>query len=129
MRPSILDPRTMSVGRITTAGAISEFPLPSAYKFLSGITAGPDGALWFTGVDDKKLGRMTTTGEFAELSAPSSTGPLITSGPDGALWYVDGHKRRIVRITTTGTVTEFPQPLAQNLIGLTPGPGRRTLVH
>ena len=112
----------MSVGRITSAGAISEFPLPSASKFLSGITAGPDGALWFTEVNDKKLGRMTTAGKFTELPVPSSTGPLITAGPDGALWYVDGHKRRIVRITTTGTVTEFPQPLAQNLIGLTPGP-------
>ena len=56
MRPSILDPRTMSVGRITTAGAISEFPLPSAYKFLSGITAGPDGALWFTGLMTKNSG-------------------------------------------------------------------------
>jgi virginiamycin B lyase len=122
VRPSMVDPWTMSVGRITTAGTISEFPLPSASKLLSGITAGPDGALWFTEVNDKKIGRMTTTGEFTELPVPSSTGPQITAGPDGALWYVDGHKRRIVRITTTGTVTEFPQPLAQNLIGLTPGP-------
>jgi len=68
----------MSVGRITSAGAISEFPLPSASKFLSGITAGPDGALWFTEVNDKKLGRMTTAGKFTELPVPSSTGPLIT---------------------------------------------------
>jgi virginiamycin B lyase len=120
--PPVRHPWTMSVGRITTAGAISEFPLPSAYKLLSGITAGPDGALWFTEVNDQKLGRMTTTGEFTELPVPSSTGHLITAGPDGALWYIDGHERRIVRITTTGTVTEFPHPLAQNLIGLTPGP-------
>jgi virginiamycin B lyase len=112
----------MSVGRITTAGAISEFPLPSAYLVLDGITAGPDGALWFTEANDKKLGRMTTTGEFTELPLPSLASPPITAGPDGALWYVDRHKRRIDRITTAGTVTEFPQPLAQFLMGFTPGP-------
>src|SRR5262249_16960209 len=120
--PGRLSMGYMGVGRITSARGISEFPLPSASKFLSGITAGPDGALWFTEVNDKKLARMTITGEFTELPVPSATGPLITAGPDGALWYVDGHKSRIVRISTTGTVTEFPQPLAQNLIGLTPGP-------
>jgi virginiamycin B lyase len=60
VRPSVGQPWTMSVGRITTAGAISEFPLPSAYLVLDGITAGPDGALWFTEANDKKLGRMTT---------------------------------------------------------------------
>jgi virginiamycin B lyase len=47
---------SMSVGRITTAGAISEFPLPSASDAFFGITAGPDGALWFTEANVKKSG-------------------------------------------------------------------------
>lgn len=61
--PSALgQPWIMSVGRITTAGAISEFLLPSDSDAVFGITAGPDGALWFTEANDKKIGRMTTTG-------------------------------------------------------------------
>src|SRR5215203_2454606 len=35
------------IGRITTAGVITEFPLPTAGS-PRGITTGPDGALWFT---------------------------------------------------------------------------------
>ena len=106
MRPSVLDPRTMSVGRITTAGAISEFPLPSAYKFLSGITAGPDGALWFTGVDDKTLGRITTTGELSEFPLPRKRRyPFaIAAGSDGAVWFTEkllNNTGKIGRITRT----------------------------
>jgi streptogramin lyase len=39
------------IGRITTAGVVSEFPIPHS---AHGIVAGPDGALWFgeEGVDD-----------------------------------------------------------------------------
>jgi len=38
------------IGRITSAGVITEFPVPNVggSPGLSGITAGPDGALWFT---------------------------------------------------------------------------------
>ena len=34
------------IGRITAAGAVTEFTVPSASSSPSGITAGPDGALW-----------------------------------------------------------------------------------
>src|SRR5262245_32665846 len=36
------------IGRITTAGAVTEFSLPNPRSEPQGITAGPDGALWFT---------------------------------------------------------------------------------
>ena len=35
-----------AIGRITTAGVITEFPI-AAGEAPSGITSGPDGALWF----------------------------------------------------------------------------------
>jgi virginiamycin B lyase len=34
------------IGRITTAGTITEFPLTTPQQY--GIGLGPDGALWFT---------------------------------------------------------------------------------
>ena len=36
------------IGRITTAGVITEFPIPTANSDPYGIAAGPDGNLWFT---------------------------------------------------------------------------------
>jgi virginiamycin B lyase len=51
-----------SIGRITTGGQISEFPLPQADSAPDGITTGPDGALWFTevGSNGNRIGRITT---------------------------------------------------------------------
>ena len=36
------------IGQITTAGVITEFPIPTASSGPYGIAAGPDGNLWFT---------------------------------------------------------------------------------
>ena len=38
----------LKIGRITTAGVITEFAIPTANGEPLGIAAGPDGALWFT---------------------------------------------------------------------------------
>src|ERR1035438_2809509 len=62
------------VGRITTAGAITEYPVPSPKSGggPAGITVGPDGALWFTEPD--AIGRITTVGEVTEFSVPAPNG-------------------------------------------------------
>ncbi|HSG13644.1 MAG TPA: hypothetical protein VLA22_07225 [Gaiellaceae bacterium] len=70
-----------------------------------GITAGPDGALWFTNGDS--IGRVTTSGLFRiyeDADIRDATG--ITTGPDGALWFTNGDS--IGRITTRGKVTVYP---------------------
>jgi hypothetical protein len=36
------------IGRITTTGAITQYPAPTANSVPNGITTGPDGNLWFT---------------------------------------------------------------------------------
>jgi virginiamycin B lyase len=81
---------TSQVGRITTSGAINEYPL-SASTAPYGITAGPDGALWFTEGQGHSIGRITTSGVITTypLALPLSTPHGITAGPDGALWFVD----------------------------------------
>ena len=49
------------MGRITTAGAIRYYPVPShGDDFLEGITRGPDGAMWFTEASANRIGRITT---------------------------------------------------------------------
>jgi virginiamycin B lyase len=96
------------IGRITTAGVITEFKIPSANsQLLGGITQGPDGALWFGEEFAGKIGRITTDGVITEFPVPAPSG--ITTGPDGALWFTElGDK--IGRITTAGVITEFKIP-------------------
>jgi len=77
------------IGRITSAGAITEYPLPTAGSEPNGIAAGPDGALWFAeGVADR-IGRT----------------PLTERSPS----------TRIGRITTVGIVTRYPVPTADSI--------------
>ncbi|MCX6418924.1 MAG: fibronectin type III domain-containing protein, partial [Actinobacteria bacterium] len=92
------------IGRITTAGAISEFDVPTSSGEPFGITAGPDGALWFAERNVSKIGRITTAGEVTEYDTPtpSSNPEYIAAGPDGALWFTESLAGQVGRITTAG---------------------------
>src|SRR5207244_8505500 len=49
------------IGRITTAGAITELPTPTPNSWPLGIAAGANGTLWFTESATNQVGRVTTT--------------------------------------------------------------------
>lgn len=99
---------TGKVGRITTNGAITEYPTPHSQNY--GITAGPDGALWFT-EQVGYIGRITVAGVITEFPlAPGTVSYGITAGPDGALWFAESSANNIGRITTAGGLTEYPLP-------------------
>src|SRR5205823_4786928 len=89
------------IGRITTSGSVTEYPSATGPPYW--ITAGPDGALWFTsnGFD---IGRITTSGSTTAFPTPTSSGypTEITAGPDGALWFTEVSGNNIGRITTPG---------------------------
>jgi len=91
----------------------------------SGITAGPDGNLWFTEIDASKIGRITPSGTITEFPTPTAhSAPAgITAGPDGNLWFTEFEEGdNIGRITTSGTITEFPIPTANSApFGITAG--------
>jgi streptogramin lyase len=106
-----------NIGRMTTAGAVTEFPIPT-FGGARGITMGPDGALWFVERGgNTQIGRITTAGVFTEFPIPSGMSSVymsITTGPDGALWFTEDQANWIGRITTAGVVTEFPIPTARS---------------
>jgi len=118
-----------NLGRITTAGVLTVFPVPNAVA-IDGITVGPDGALWFTvrraGTNDGFIGRMTTSGAVTEYPVPTANADPsgIALGPDGALWFTESFGAKIGRITTSGAITEFAVPAAGNgeLGAITAGP-------
>lgn len=99
------------VGRITTAGVITEFSITGAQS-LVGITSGPDGNLWFTDQLTGKVGHISTSGtNITQFTLPAGTFPQgITSGPDGKLWFVEQKQNglfKIGKMTTSGTLTEY----------------------
>ena len=113
-----LNGATDRIGRVTMAGALTEFPLDSCTNlrcYPLPITAGPDGALWFTEANGYKVGRITTAGAVSTFSPPAAPNVLggIVSGPDGALWFVEiGQAPRVGRVTPGGAFSVFPLPAA-----------------
>jgi streptogramin lyase len=93
-----------------------------------GITAGPDGALWFVENGANEIGRITPAGELTEFTITTaySAAQMITAGPDGNLWFTefgssgDHNSGKIGRITPDGDITEFP--VYGNPWGIAAGP-------
>ena len=114
------------IGRITTAGAVTEFSFPTdPISSAVGIAAGSDGALWLTQPGPlNRIGRITTGGAVTEFPLPAGGGSPagIAAGPDGALWFTEQVPGKIGRITTAGTITEFPVPSGGSPAGIAAGP-------
>jgi streptogramin lyase len=91
-------------------GALAEFAIPTPNSSPEGITAGPDGAVWFTQTTGR-VGRLAPDGRFTEFQIPTphAIPHGITTGPDGALWFAES-AGKLGRITTAGAITEFTIP-------------------
>jgi virginiamycin B lyase len=109
---------------------ITEYPIPTAQTLPSGITAGPDGNVWFNELVygpfipigpppapiGGAVGRISSTGVVTEFSIPGA-GPYlnfwnnsITAGPDGTLWFTEEGSQagyQLGRVTTDGAMTQF----------------------
>jgi streptogramin lyase len=111
-----------------TSSGITEFPLPAGAG-PSGITAGPDGNLWFTEFNSSTIGRISPSGKITEFPLPAGAGPSggpsgIAKGPDGNLWFTEYDGNLIGRISPDGIITEFPPLKIGNSqpVGIVAGP-------
>jgi len=123
----------IAIGRLSTAGALTVFPVATTADAADGITAGPDGALWFTMYDGlvgssnpvtgDAIGRMTTAGAVQIFPLPKGGAApgAIVKGPDGALWFNEQTAPRLGRITTGGSIDEFSPAIAPGVYGETVG--------
>ena len=75
------------IGRITTSGAITEFPVPTGFG-NSNITTGSDGNLWYAS-NEAAIVRVKPNGKAAAFSTPPGQPNGITVGPDGKIWFTD----------------------------------------
>ncbi len=78
--------------------ALTEFPTPAGMTKLSGMTAGPDGRLWFR--RDGGFGAITTSGTVSSYTL-GFTPQAFVAGPDGAFWTITDDLT-LWRVTTTG---------------------------
>jgi hypothetical protein len=100
---------------------------------LTDVTTAPDGTLWFTNYDNRKLGRFEpgtqqmTQFTMASISPTLAAGKprQITAAPDGTLWMtvVGGYgssANAIVRIvpTATPTATVYPASATAYPLGI-----------
>jgi hypothetical protein len=113
-----------SIGRVTPAGAISDFTDPTIV-YPRGITAGPDGNLWFTlgYSSDASIGRITPAGVVSNFTDPTINAPVsIAAGPDGNLWFTNLLGDSIGSITPAGVVSNFTDFAVNNPWGIAAGP-------
>jgi hypothetical protein len=112
-------------------GVFTEFPIPTASSEPWDITAGSDGALWFTEHSAGKIARIPTTATVSnpgitEFSLPTTNaGPLgIAKDPDGFMWFTESVAGQIGRMATSGPpIQEFSLPRPSQPMSIAAGPG------
>ena len=116
------------MGRITPAGVITEFDIPTPDSQPRATALGRDGNVWFGEFAGGKIGRVTPQGVITEFAIPTpNSGPrALAAGPDGNIWFSefqreqdrphDARRRRspssICRVPTAGPATSRPAPTA-----------------
>lgn len=98
------------VGRMTVDGTTTLYDVPNYDPRPDAITAGPDGAVWFT--QSGGVGRIDpATGTITQFPVPREVGTPhdIAAGADGNLWLT-AMGNSILRLTPAGDYTVFPLP-------------------
>jgi len=128
--PCALSLLLVLLGAPLAAGqTFTEFPVGLPFEVYPwGITAGPDGNLWFAmSGAGPKIGRITPEGAITQFAIPTAPADpsKITTGPDGNLWFTETNDfaNRIGRVSTSGSITEFPIPSVDSRpLGIAAGP-------
>jgi virginiamycin B lyase len=102
-----------NIGRVTRAGAITEFPIPGG-DWFSGIAPGWDGNIWFGSRTTGVVGRITPLGDYTGFTIPPADGthdPVgATIGPGRSVWISDESANVIWQVDRSGTMTPHPLP-------------------
>ncbi len=97
------------VGKSTSSGSITMYPLSSANIALGGIAAGPDGNMWVTEENAGSVARVTPSGGVKTIATPNCSAPTaIAAGADGNLWVDCGVT--LLRMTPKGAMASFNLP-------------------
>jgi virginiamycin B lyase len=106
---SLVQGGTPSIERVTTAGAVTAFPIPSqAYR----IVAGADGNLWYSESTGNGIARITPTGTVTEFQAAVGAAVYgIAAAADGSLWATELSGNAIDHFSSSGALlNRYPLP-------------------
>ncbi len=102
-----------AIDRVRTDGTVRRFRSGlSRHAIPTAIAPGPDGNMWFTDFDHRRVGRITPDGRITEWIVPDRPAS-IAAGPDGALWFTTSaasdvdNQAGVGRITVNGDVSEY----------------------
>lgn len=130
VEPNDEDHTGQGIGRITTSGQFSFWPIPTILDSPDSpqeIVAGPRDTLWFTFHTKEQeggIGRVTLSdpSKVTAFSLGPHSAPLsIVRGPGQTFWFTDTTGNRIGRITTGGEIKTYP--VEGYPFGLTASPG------
>lgn len=81
------------IAQIGPSGEVTEYALPGDHR-AEWLTAGPDGAVWFTEpvgpvVGSEGIGRLTPNGELSEIPV-GEYGPAGIAATDAAIYFTQG---------------------------------------
>ena len=77
-----------------------------------GITAGADGALWFTAMTSGDIGRISVDGELSGWPSVGGAPSMIVTGPDNALWFTLNQGNAVGRLAPADGITVRELPTA-----------------
>jgi hypothetical protein len=86
------------IGRMTTTGRITEYPIPTPLSEPGSIVAGPDGALWFTEFLGNKIGRIETGSTTTFTPPPSPPRLSLTATQPAATTKKKASSCRVPRV-------------------------------
>ena len=101
------DPCSNSIARVTPAGHVDKFAVPSSYQ-PQFITTAPDGNLWFSVHTPNMVAKTDTSGHITFVPIRQAFVPReIIDGHDGFLYLVDSYLGNVVRIALDGSSTNY----------------------
>jgi streptogramin lyase len=120
------NPHIQGIGKITTSGTATEYPLPNAGEPY-GVAAGADGKVWFTDDETAQVSHIDTNGTNIVDIPIAGHAKQIINGPDNKLWFAEDRTGKIGRIDPTvgaSSLVEFQAVAAaeDDLYGLAVGP-------
>jgi streptogramin lyase len=101
-----------SLVRVTTAGKMNAYKLPSGSKPVSLAYSGGD--FWLTDAATNAIRRVTPTGSVTTFAVPTGNAGLtgICSAPNGTSWFLEYSADKLGSITSAGAFHEYPIPSA-----------------
>jgi streptogramin lyase len=100
-----------AIGKITPLGTMTFFNIPTADSLPVGITAGPDGQLWFAERNGDNIGSIPTSAtsgaDIKEYPVGTSNAGLLylVAGPDKRVWFNEFNNNRLGAMTTNVDAT------------------------